>query len=122
MREYSWLKREIENYLCSKDLLLRWVKEEFPLFLQSMEDAIAEVESARRILGQTSPWDGDTKVSEDFLAPLFRSFYEKTGMSDQVSKSDYHFLVACMEPGDVDAEVVTVLDSIVSVAMQARPS
>ena len=122
LREYSWLKREIENYLCSKDLLLRWVKEEFPLFLQSMEDAIAEVESARRILGQTSPWDGDTKVSEDFLAPLFRSFYEKTGMSGQVSKSDYHFLVACMEPGDVDAEVVTVLDSIVSVAMQARPS
>ena len=120
LREYSWLKREIENYLCSKDLLLSWVNEEFPLFLPSMEDAIAEVESARRILGHTSPWDGDTKVSEDFLAPLFRSFYEKTGMSGQLSKSDYNFLVGYMNPEDIDAEVVTVLDSIVSVAKQAR--
>ena len=120
MREYSWKKREIENYLCSRDLLLRWVRVQFPLFLQSMEDAISEVENARRILGQTSPWDGNTKVSEDFLVPLFRSFYEKTGLGSQVSKSDYHFLVRHMEVADIDPEVVTVLDSIVDVASQAH--
>ncbi len=121
LREYSWQKREIENYLCNRDLLLRWVEVQFPLFLQSMEDAISEVENARRILDQTSPWDGDTKVSDDFLAPLFRSFYEKTGTSGQVSKSDYHFLVDQMESVDIDPEVVTVLDSIVNLASQARP-
>ena len=120
MREYSWKKREIENYLCSRDLLLRWVRVQSPLFLQSMEDAISEVENARRILGQTSPWDGNTKVSEDFLVPLFRSFYEKTGLGSQVSKSDYHFLVRHMEVADIDPEVVTVLDSIVDVASQAH--
>ena len=120
MREYSWKKREIENYMCSRDLLLRWVRVQSPLFLQSMEDAISEVENARRILGQTSPWDGNTKVSEDFLVPLFRSFYEKTGLGSQVSKSDYHFLVRHMEVADIDPEVVTVLDSIVDVASQAH--
>ncbi len=120
--EYSWQKREIENYLCSRDLLLRWVETQFPLFVQSMKDAISEVENARRILGQTSPWDRDTKVSEDFLVPLFRSFYEKTGMSGQVSKSDYHFLVSHMESVDIDPEVITVLDSIVDVASQAHPA
>ena len=120
MREYSWKKREIENYLCSRDLLLRWVRVQSPLFLQSMEDAISEVENARRILGQTSPWDGNTKVSEDFLVPLFRSFYEKTGLGSQVSKSDYHFLVRHMEVADIDPEIVTVLDSIVDVASQAH--
>ena len=119
LREYSWKKREIENYLCSRDLLLRWVGVQFPLFLQSMEDAISEVENARRILGQTSPWDGNTKVSEDFLAPVFRSFYEKSGMASLISKSDYHFLVRHMEASDIDPEVVTVLDSIVDVASQA---
>ena len=122
LREYSWLKREIENYLCDKDLLLRWVNKDFPLFLPSMENAIAEVESARRILGQTSPWDGDTKVSEDFLAPLFRSFYDRTGMSGYVSKSDYHFLVGYMDPTEVDDEVVRVLDAIVDVARRASPA
>ena len=122
LREYSWKKREIENYLCSRDLLLRWVGVQFPLFLQSMEDAISEVENARRILGQTSPWDGNTKVSEDFLVPLFRSFHEKTGMVSQVSKSDYHFLVGHMEAADIDPEVVAVLDSIFEVASQANPA
>ena len=120
LREYSWHKREIENYLCSRELLLRWVEKEFPLFLPNMEDAISEVENARRVLGQTSPWDGDTKVSEDFLAPLFHSFYEKAGMSDQVSKSDYHFLVGYMAAADIDPEVVTVLDLIVNVASQSN--
>ena len=122
LREYSWQKREIENYLCSRDLLLRWVEVEFPLFIQSMEEAISEVENARRVLGQTSPWDGDTKVSEDFLAPLFRSFYQKTGMSSHVAKSDYHFLVDRMEASEIDPEVVRVLDSIVGLASQSVPA
>ena len=91
LREYSWRKREIENYLCSKDVLLRWVDGEFPLFHQKMEEAISEVEGARRVLGQTSPWDPNTKASEDSLEPLFRTFYEKAGLSGQVPKSDYHF-------------------------------
>ena len=121
LEEYSWEKREIENYLCSSDVLMRWVETEFALFRQGMEDAISEVENARRVLGQTSPWDGETKVSDDFLQPLFRSFYEKTGMSGQFPKSDYHFLVSHMEPGDIDSEVNAVLDSIVGIAAQAQP-
>ena len=79
LREYSWHKREIENYLCNRELLLRWVEKEFPLFLPNMEDAISEVENARRVLGQTSPWDGDTKVSEDFLAPCSIPFMRRQG-------------------------------------------
>lgn len=122
LEEYSWQKREIENYFCSRDLLLRWVETQYPLFLQYMKDAISEVENARRILGQPSPWDGDTKVSQDFLAPLFRSFDEKTGLSGRVSKSDYHFLVGHIEPADIDPEIKTVLDSILEVASQAQPA
>ena len=118
--EYSWQKREIENYLCTKDVLLRWVNDQFPLFHQKMEEAISEVESARRILGQTSPWDVDTKTSEESLAPFFRTFYEKIGILGQVPKSDYHFLVRYMDTSDVDPEVVAVLDVIVDVASGAR--
>ncbi len=117
--EYSWKKREIENYLCSEDVLIRWVNDQFPLFREKMEEAMSEVESARRILGQTSPWDEDAKASDDSLAPLFRSFYEKSGMSGQLLKSDYHFLVRYIEAPEIDPEVVSVLDSISSVASRA---
>lgn len=120
--EYNWRKREIENYLCSKDVLMRWVDNQFPLFRQKMEEAISEVESARRVLGQTSPWDEDTKASDDALAPLFRSFGEKAGVAGQLLKSDYHFLVNFTEPADIDPEVVSVLDSIVDVASGAQPA
>ncbi len=120
LREHSWRRREIENYLCSRDIMLRWVERQFPLFLPSMEDAISEIENARRVLGQTSPWDEDTKVSDEILAPLFHSFYEKTGMAGHVSKSDYHFLVEYMETTEIDEEVAAVLDAIVDVASQAR--
>ena len=118
--EYTWKNREIENYICNQDVLLRWVDDQLPLFRQTMEEAILEVENARRILGQTTPWDGDTKASEESLTPLFRFFYEKTGMLGQILKSDYHFLVRYMETSDIDPEVVSVLDSIVNVASTAQ--
>ena len=119
LTEYSWQRREIENYLCSRDVLLRWVDEQLPLFRTSMEEAISEVESARRILGQTSPWDADTNASDDSLEQIFRLFYEKAGMPGQIPKSDYHFLVRNMDSSEIDSEVVSVLDSITGVALKA---
>ena len=121
LREHSWQKREIENYLCRNDVLLRWVDHQLPLFHQKMQEAISEVESARRVLGQTSPWDGDTKASEESLEPLFRSFFEKAGMTGQVLKSDYHFLVNFLEVAEIDPEVISVLDSIDDLASEAHP-
>ena len=117
--EHSWEKREIESYFCRRELLLRWTEEQFPLFLNNMEESIAEVEHASRIMGQPSPWDGNTNVSQRFLPSLFRSFYERTGMAGHISKSDYHFLVTYMEASEIDAEVVTVLDTLVNVASKA---
>ena len=63
----------------------------------------------------------DLKVSEQFLAPVFETFYRTTGMPGIAAKSDYHFLVNHMEPEDIDHEVTTVLDSIL-VASQPQPA
>ena len=114
--EHSWQRREIENYLCSREILLRWIDSEMPIFRDSLLEAIAEVENARTVLNQTSPWSDDTKVSDDFLAPLFNSLYSKIGMTGQIPKSDYHFLVNHMILEDIDAEVVGVLDGIARTA------
>ena len=122
LQEHSWQKREIENYLCTREVLMRWVNREFSIFRPNMEDAITDVENARQVLNQTSPWDDDTKVSDEFLAPLFVSFYGKTGMSGQIQKSDYHFLVGYLEPEEIDPEVVDVLDRIAEIASASGPA
>ena len=121
LNEHSWAKREIENYLCSKEALIRWTEVKHGLFRGFMVDAIAEIENALRLLGR-SPWSGDTKASDDFLEPLFRAFYQKTGMSDRMAKSDYHFLVDHIEPNDIDPEVIEVLDTIAQIASRATPA
>ena len=120
--EYSWAKREIENYLCSREVILRWAESEGPIFRATMEAAITETENAMQLLGRGSPWDGGTKVSDDFLEPLFRTFYRLTGISGIASKSDYHFLVNYLEPDEIDPEVISVLDTIAEVAAKATAS
>ena len=121
LNEHSWAKREIENYLCSKEALIRWTEAKHGLFRGFMINAIAEIENALHLLGR-SPWSGDTKASDDFLEPLFRAFYQKTGMSDRMAKSDYHFLVDHIEPNDIDPEVIEVLDIIAQIASRATPA
>jgi len=121
LNEHSWAKREIENYLCSKEALIRWTEVKHGLFRGFMVDAIAEIENALHLLGR-SPWIGDTKASDDFLEPLFRAFYQKTGMSARMAKSDYHFLVDHIEPNDIDPEVIEVLDTIAQTASRATPA
>ena len=122
LSECAWKKREIENYFCTPDVLMRWVQSTMPLFRNQMQQSITEIEEALNRLNQGSPWDGDMKVSEQFFEPLFTSFYENGGMSGGMSKSDYHFLVEHIETSEVDEEVVQVLDAITKVASEARPA
>lgn len=122
LTEYSWRRREFENYFCAPEVLKRWVQAEFPLFQSSMDDAITEVMNAIRVLNLASPWGGDLKVSDEFLKRVFDIFYGKAGISGGMPKSDYHFLVDHIEPDEVDPEVIAALDSILSIASEAAPS
>ena len=79
-----WRRREIENYLCSPETLLHWARAEAerqlgPLFgsawQAAMEASIRQVEAAMTTLRKGSPWSPDTKVSDDFLDPLFDNFF-----------------------------------------------
>lgn len=119
LTEYAWMQREIENYFCSPDVLMRWVESTTPLFRNQMQQAIIEIEEALKRLNQGSPWDGDLKVSEQFFEPLFTAFYEKVAMSGGLAKSDYHFLVEYIEPAAINGEVVQVLDAINEIASNA---
>jgi hypothetical protein len=131
LREMMWKRREIENYVCSSATLGAWAAAENerlgagPLFaarwVDAMQESVQEIEAAMRTLGKGSPWSPDTKVSDDFLEPLFRAFYQKLGLPNEMSKTNYHVLARFVPRGEINSEVSQVLDEIAEVAGRAAP-
>lgn len=131
LRQHQWTRREIENYLCREDVLLRWTRaaarEQLgDLFATQWENdmraSILHITEALRTLDKVpSPWSPDTKVSDDFLTPLFKDFFRRLGLPNLMQKTDYHQLARFVEPDEMNEEVVRVLDRIVETAGRARP-
>ena len=128
LREYKWKRREIENYIvCENEVLINWARAEAerqgeaPQLVSTMEEAIAEIEDALETLGRGSPWSPDAKVSDDFLDPLFESFFKKLGLENMMRKTNYHILVQYVPAEQIDPEVSEVLDGILEIARQAKP-
>ena len=133
LREYQWKRRAIENYIvCQKEILIDWAQAEAeqwgrsPLFTlqltSEMRKTIEEIENALETLGKGSPWSPDTKVSDDFLDPLFESFFKKLGLENLMRKTNYHTLVQYVSAEQIDPEVSEVLDGILEIANRAKPA
>lgn len=86
-----------------------------------MEEGITEIENARKTLHQESPWSSNTKVSTEFLDPLFNSFFKKLELPNLMQKTNYHTLVRYVPADQIDPEVSDVLDAILEVANKAKP-
>src|SRR6266540_138185 len=130
LAELTWRRREIENYLCQKKTLLAFAeaegrKQQGDLFAEpwrtAMEAAIDEIVAALNALGKPDPWGPDLKVSEDFLDPLFKRFYDTLKLPNLMRKTDYHTLAPFVEVNALDAEVSEKLDAIVMVARRSVP-
>ncbi len=124
--ELMWSRREIENYFCTKDVLLAWVRQDQPddLFEQaeakkresSMDEAIVEVARVLEI-DDKSPWSHDVKATDEVLDRVFRVFFKKLKLPLTFRKSDYHVLAKLVPKDNIDPDVVEKLDAIV----RARP-
>ena len=129
---YAWQRREIENYVVfNKQILIDWARVEAigpaddSLFskhcVSTMEETIVEIEKARATLRQESPWSLNIKVTDDFLDPLFETFFEKLKMTNFMRKTNYYTLVQYLPKDQIDPEVTEVLDAILEVANRAVP-
>ena len=132
---HMWTKREIENYLCYPEVLEAYAIASGldslpgPLFEAAhaesrrkvMRETIAEMTNAMETLERGSPWDKDTKVSDDFLIPLFRKFFKKLGHYNVMDKKNFHELARFVPKDKIDPEVKEKLDAIVTVAKAAKP-
>jgi ABC-type transport system involved in cytochrome c biogenesis ATPase subunit len=131
LTELAWRRREIENYLCQEPVLLRYARHELPNDLFSaaeadrreaaMRAAIAEVTTALKTLRNLDPWLPDIKATDEFLNPLFRTYFARLGLPNFLLKSDYHILANLVAKDELDVEIIEKLDAIARVASQARP-
>ena len=130
--EHVWRRCEIENYIVlNKQVLINWAWAEaeehiadvqFPtLWVSTIDQTIDDIEKALETLGQESPWSPNTKVSTEFLDPLFTSFFKKLGLPNLMQKTNYHTLVQFVQADQIDPEVTDVLDAILEVANKAKP-
>ncbi|HZG44826.1 MAG TPA: AAA family ATPase, partial [Allosphingosinicella sp.] len=129
-----WSRREIENYLCMPEVLLRYAQADptvaeaepgedlfAPIRERAMNESITELAAALATLGRPGPWSMDLKVTDEFLDRLFELFFQKLGLPrNLMRKTDYHVLVQYVPAEKIDAEIIRALDMIVGVAGEAR--
>jgi ABC-type lipoprotein export system ATPase subunit len=129
--EMMWRSKEIENYFCTKDVLLAYAKHDqvddlFGLAeserrIATMRQSIAEITEALARLGKPLPFSSEIKATDEFLDPLFKTYFAKLGLPLQLRKSDYHSLARMASPEKLDPEISEKLDAIVAVAKKAKP-
>jgi len=130
----TWERREIENYLCSRRTLEAYARAAAegdlpgPLFtaaqagrrVNAMQEATTEIETALEKLGKGSPWDSNTKVSDEFLVPLFRTYFRKLNLPNLMAKKNFHELAQFVPAEEIPSEVREKLDAIVEVAKSVQ--
>lgn len=129
--EIMWRRRELENYLCLKEVLLAYARHDQSDDLfgqaevakreQAMNESINEIEKALKTLGKVDPWSEDVKATDDFLDPLFNKYFDKLGIDNLLLKSDYYILAELVPVEKIDAEISEKLNAILEVAEQAKP-
>jgi hypothetical protein len=128
LTQTMWRRRELENYLCQRETLLAWARAEgcaqqgdifASAWEHTMTDSIDDISNALRALGKPDPWSSDLKVSDDFLEPLFRRFFERMRLPNLLCKNDYHTLVEHIPDGWIDDEITEKLDLIANTASRA---
>ena len=124
----SWKKREIENYLCTRETLKAYASaseaEPMPLFaksaidtrLKAMDESVTEIEQALMKLDRGSPWDAEVKVSDDFLNPLFSTYFKKLHLPNLMEKKSFYVLADYVPEREIDPEISEKLDEIAHVA------
>lgn len=132
--ELMWSKREIENYFCKREVLLKFAEQtagvDGPLFehalkpkrVQIMDEEINKLTSALELIGRKSPWSDDTKATDEFLDPLFSNYSKQLGIPLVLRKNAYSTLVGFLNKEEVDQEVTQKLNAIVKVAKRAKGS
>ena len=132
----TWRKREIENYVCTKNTLENFAAKgplvqdlkDVPLFqipminehVNTMQSVIAEVTHSFEVLGKGTPWDCHMKASNEVLRPIFEQFFKQLDLPNLMAKKSFHELVQYVPAKEIDSEITAKLNAIADVAKSAN--
>jgi len=136
LHEMMWKCREIENYLCQSETLLSFAEahgkdSHGPLFAgpesarrrQAMDESIREYIPPAALQDSNDRWWLDVKASDDFLDRVFAKYLSKLGLPlSLMKKSDYHGLAKFVPSALISPDIVEVLDAILAISTQAKPT
>ena len=131
--ERMWSQREVENYLVTRNSLKGFVQlgldsedlieaAERRNRLQILDACITEISNALILTNEPDPWGPDVKVTDKFLDPLLKLFFERLGTPQRIYKRDYHGLADTVPLEEVDVEVIEMLDAIFTASASATPT
>jgi len=132
LAERMWHRREIENYIVTPESLQAYAQiglrsddlvdeAERKTRLEELNICIDELVRALRVTNKPDPWGPDIKVTDDFLDPLFRLYYQHLGTPQKTFKRDYHELADVIPIEQIAPEVSEVLDLILDTSAHATP-
>jgi AAA15 family ATPase/GTPase len=115
----EWERRELENYFCFPEVLERWAKNEgqidlFQNFGDLIHETISENTTPANLKNLDNDWWKNTKMSEDYLPIIFKSFYEKQSKPNKFNKGNFYELIKFLEIDEIEKEVNEKLDAIES--------
>lgn len=116
-RQLKWSRREIENYIAIPEALVAYASENGHLMQNLIQDRIPPV----ALRDREDRWWYITKMSDDFLAPLFEAYYQQLGLPNLMMKSNYHILADYLTREQIHPEIIEKLDAIYEVAQRAKP-
>ncbi len=133
LREYMWQRREIENYLVTRNSLKNYVTAglregdlldaaEAKTRTEALAKCVGELEQSLKTQRRPDPWGPEIKVTDEFLDPLFANYYELLGTPQETFKRDYHGLADAIPLNEIPVEVSALLDLILEVANQSKPA
>jgi predicted ATPase len=112
----QWQRREMENYLPIPQVLYAFInqqKEFGPIFENRFIEITKNSIVPNAINNLDHPFWKTTKISDDFLTPLFETFLDEMKMPRSfMDKSKFYQLVDYMDPLLVDSELKLTIDEI----------
>jgi len=129
--QVMWQKRELENYIGLPSALLAYARSfDLPDDLFGMAEGNKRQALMQELIEGSIPpfayndptnrWWSATKMSDDFLTPLFDEYFARLGLPNMMRKSGFYQLASYIPPHLIDAEINQKLDLIQQVASHAQ--
>ncbi len=118
LKVYSLQRRELENYFARPKTLIthaQLLKIQYKSnddWEAIMLECINEHTTPARLRNLSDEWWNTSKLTDDWLDPIFADFYKRIGRKQDFYKRDYYQLIKLLQKDEIAEEIVGLLDKL----------